>query len=685
MDNYTNDLLEEVKRGNIDAFEHIYQMYKDKIYAISLSTLKNPQDAEDAVQQTFIKVYEKLSTLQDNNAFNTWIQRIAINESNTILRKRRGDISIDDEETGALAERIEDDFMLPQEYAEREDLSLRLREIINELPPVQRQALVLRMYSNLSIAEISQIMECTESTTKSRIRYAKAYIRTEIEERERKSGEKFYGAAVLPFGTVFANLVRSQSMSSASVTRIWSAISEHILALIASAGGASGVGGGVAAAGGAAAKTGLALGAKIAIGAIIGAAVIAGSAFGIMQIVKANSESNDQTDAITETVAETAEATTKATQPATAAPTESPKAADHSKAYASYLRALEANESDIRSYENPKYGNSEKIVRPVAIADVTGDNAPDLIMIKAPGENGGTLSIMSYNGESVSEIYQDNSFAVKVSQGPGYYLFMADNNLYSSSANGGQYSKFYTYTRYDASGDSEMTATEALYGLYVDGNYSSDPDRARVNGAATDLATFEAERAKLVGSADRLLMAFDDSVVIDPVAQKRFNSMKNEAMTYDEAIAFLRGSTTDTEETDDKKAEAEESGVSAELLSEITGAYSSPDFGYGRGAADINDDGTIVFKMPPINGYEQIDKEYEITSLEQVTEYSCRITYVGDDGEASVKVYLPGAPISEIHETDLGLWLKSDEDKARETLHKKIIVNDAGGLFVCTD
>ena len=138
MSQYIQDLLSAAKEGNIDAFEHIYHMFKDKVYAVSLSTLKNPQDAEDATQQTFMRVYEKLGTLNDLNAFNTWIRRIAINESNMILRKRKGDVSIDDETNGALVEKIEDEFMLPQEYAERDDLSIRLREIIDDLPAVQR-------------------------------------------------------------------------------------------------------------------------------------------------------------------------------------------------------------------------------------------------------------------------------------------------------------------------------------------------------------------------------------------------------------------------------------------------------------------------------------------------------------------------------------------------------------------
>lgn len=440
MDKYTNDLLQAAREGNIDAFEHIYQVFKDKIYALSLSTLKNPQDAEDATQQTFIQVYEKLSTLNDLGTFNTWIQRIAINESNMILRKRKGDISIDDDENSALAERIEDEFMLPQEYAEREDLSKRLREIIDELPAVQRQALVLQIYSNLSMAQIAQIMDCSENTVKSRIRYAKAYIKTEIEERERKTGEKFYGIVMLPFGTLFTKLVQSQSMSPAAVTRIWGVVNQHILAAAASAGGA-------AATGAAAVKTGMTLGAKIAVGTLIGAAVIGGTAFGITRLVNTPPHSADPTEAVTEALSET--------------PTE-------------------------------------------------------------------------------------------------------------------------------------------------------------------------------------MLTEVDNSQVRD-------------------------------------------SGIDAEILSKLIGVYTSPDFGYGRNSLEISDEGKVISVFPPINGSEEQISEFVITDISPLSEYSYRVVYRGPDSDFAFTVYLPGIPMSQITGVNLDGWLVWPEDKAREYLHKRIIVTDTGMLRVNND
>lgn len=320
MAHYSNEFLLVAKNGNVAAFEQIYSDYKDRVYAIALSTLKNPQDAEDAVQQTFIKVYEKLSSLEDPSAFSTWIQRIAINESRMILRKRKEVLSMDDNEYGALVEKLEDDYMLPQEYLERDDLSRRMREIIDELPTAQRQALVLQMYSNLSMAEIAEVMDCSENTVKSRIRYAKATIKAEIEERERKSGEKFYGVVMLPFGSIFSGLVAKQSMSPAAAAQIWNAVSQHIAGIVAATGAAAGT-----AAESTAVGTGLSLGAKLAIGALIGAAVIGGTVFAVTKLTDAFSDKSAQTDpvpAVTEAITEAA--TQAVTQEPTSAPTSAP-------------------------------------------------------------------------------------------------------------------------------------------------------------------------------------------------------------------------------------------------------------------------------------------------------------------------------------------------------------------------
>lgn len=113
-------LAANAMQGDEQSFSQLYQLYYQKVYALAFQTLKNAADAEDVLQITFIKAWKSISRLNDPAAFNTWIQRIAVNECTTLLRRRKPDYSIDnnDEEDGIPIE-LESDLMIPEVYAEQ--------------------------------------------------------------------------------------------------------------------------------------------------------------------------------------------------------------------------------------------------------------------------------------------------------------------------------------------------------------------------------------------------------------------------------------------------------------------------------------------------------------------------------------------------------------------------------------
>ena len=82
-------LVRAVQNKDQKSFEELYTKYYKKIYAIAFATTKNVPDAEDILQITFSKVWRSISSLEDPSAFNTWVQKIAINESNDLLKKRK--------------------------------------------------------------------------------------------------------------------------------------------------------------------------------------------------------------------------------------------------------------------------------------------------------------------------------------------------------------------------------------------------------------------------------------------------------------------------------------------------------------------------------------------------------------------------------------------------------------------
>ena len=107
-------LVFAAQHGNTACFEELYKLYYEKIYALALSITKNSADAEDALQLTFVSAWKNLDRLENPAAFSTWLQRITVNQCNSMLRRRRPAASIDDESEDGEVMQIEDDLMLPE-------------------------------------------------------------------------------------------------------------------------------------------------------------------------------------------------------------------------------------------------------------------------------------------------------------------------------------------------------------------------------------------------------------------------------------------------------------------------------------------------------------------------------------------------------------------------------------------
>lgn len=206
MEKMQSGMLDAMRKGDPVGYEQLYDRYSKRIYAMTYGMLQNHTDAEDAVQNTFIHVYEKLYTLKDYNSFDSWLEKIAYNEALLLIRKRKKMTLFSDDLEAKITDQIQDELMLPEEIAERRDTAEKIRSIIAELPEAQRQTLVLFYYNNLKIKQIAEVMNCGENTVKSRLYYARRSIGKAVDDLE-KRGEKLHSGAVLPFGELFARLL----------------------------------------------------------------------------------------------------------------------------------------------------------------------------------------------------------------------------------------------------------------------------------------------------------------------------------------------------------------------------------------------------------------------------------------------------------------------------------------------
>ena len=163
-------LIKAAARGSADAFESLVRENERMVYALSLRILGNEQDAQDAVQEVFLKAWRSLASFRGDSRFSVWLYRMTNNACLDQLRRRRVTlVSLTPEEDGEQAPDIPDPLPGPQELLERKELQKAVRSALSELPEDFRRAIVLRETAGLSYAEIAEAMDIDVGTVKSRI------------------------------------------------------------------------------------------------------------------------------------------------------------------------------------------------------------------------------------------------------------------------------------------------------------------------------------------------------------------------------------------------------------------------------------------------------------------------------------------------------------------------------------
>ncbi len=177
-------LVERVFSGEMRAFEFLVLRYQHRLLGLIGRLVRDPHEAEDIAQETFIKAYKALANFRGESAFYTWLYRIAINTANNYLvsRGRRPpdtDVDVDDDEQvdAQLALADHDD---PESFQRRDELKKAIDQAIAELPEDLRTAFSLREFSGLSYEEITEIMGCPVGTVRSRIFRAREAIDNKI-------------------------------------------------------------------------------------------------------------------------------------------------------------------------------------------------------------------------------------------------------------------------------------------------------------------------------------------------------------------------------------------------------------------------------------------------------------------------------------------------------------------------
>lgn len=181
-----NDIIKQAGAGSQDAFALLLSRYEKTVYHHALRMLRSQEDAADATQEVFLKVWQGLSSFHGSSAFSTWLYRLTDNVCIDFLRrekKRRGDSSLDAEEGGPAAA-LADPSPTPHQALERQEERQAVAKGLESLSEDHRRILILRELDGLSYEEIGSILGLPAGTVKSRI----ARARLSLADFLRKSG-----------------------------------------------------------------------------------------------------------------------------------------------------------------------------------------------------------------------------------------------------------------------------------------------------------------------------------------------------------------------------------------------------------------------------------------------------------------------------------------------------------------
>lgn len=162
------------------AFNEIYERYHRLVYFVAYELCHNDADAKDVLQETFIKVRHAAKNVREEGKFKYWLNAVTVSKCKDLFKKNkfRG---VSEEADTRFSLREERRYMLPEQQMHFESDQALLHHFIAQLPQSQREVLVLKYFSELSLQEIADIMQISEGTVKSRLHYAKDGLRGMIE------------------------------------------------------------------------------------------------------------------------------------------------------------------------------------------------------------------------------------------------------------------------------------------------------------------------------------------------------------------------------------------------------------------------------------------------------------------------------------------------------------------------
>ena len=171
-------LVESVKNGNHSAYSELVKRYSTLAFRTAYRITRNQQDAEDAMQDSLLRAFNRINTFDGRSAFATWLTRIAINTSLMILRKRRKHASTCRDDDEEIDLEITDPALSPELLLVRLERNAAVRDAVNRLPPDLRSSIEARYWKEMSTHDAAALNGVTVAAAKSRQLRGRRALRT---------------------------------------------------------------------------------------------------------------------------------------------------------------------------------------------------------------------------------------------------------------------------------------------------------------------------------------------------------------------------------------------------------------------------------------------------------------------------------------------------------------------------
>lgn len=187
-----DEVVERVRAGETDLYEILMRRYNQRLYRVARSILGDEAEAEDVMQETYVRAYQHLDQFAGTAKFSTWLTRIAVHEALQRARRRGRMENLDSVPEGRLQAMAHSDAADPERQTYDREMKVVLEKAVDALPESYRSVFVLRAVEELSVAETAACLNLSEETVKTRHHRARFFLRNQLHERIRAAAPEVF-------------------------------------------------------------------------------------------------------------------------------------------------------------------------------------------------------------------------------------------------------------------------------------------------------------------------------------------------------------------------------------------------------------------------------------------------------------------------------------------------------------